>query len=57
VDLGVTCNVFLPGHRIRLAVTTSSFPRFDRNPLVPAGQTVLHGGARPSHLVLPVVRS
>ena len=31
IDLKATSNVFLPGHRIRLLVTSSSFPRFDRN--------------------------
>jgi putative CocE/NonD family hydrolase len=68
VDLVATSNVFLPGHRIRLAVTSSSFPRFDRNAntgrplgedgpddLRPARQTVFHDHGRPSHLILPVV--
>ena len=68
IDLVATSNVFLPGHRIRLLVTSSSFPRFDRNAnsgkqigsdrhedLVRARQTVFHDGARPSHLLLPVV--
>ena len=32
IDLVATSNVFLPGHRVRLLVTSSSFPRFDRNP-------------------------
>src|SRR6266849_9529070 len=31
VDLGATSNVFLAGHRIRLEVSSSNFPRFDRN--------------------------
>ena len=31
MDLSVTSNVFLPGHRIRLEVSSSNFPRFDRN--------------------------
>ena len=31
LDLSVTSNVFLPGHRIRLEVSSSNFPRFDRN--------------------------
>lgn len=68
IDLVATSNVFLPGHRIRLDVTSSSFPRFDRNAnsgrplgedtedsLKPARQRVFHDGDRPSHLVLPVV--
>lgn len=68
VDLVATSNVFLPGHRVRLLVTSSSFPRFDRNPntgaplgtdgpddLRPARQVVFHDAARPSRLLLPVV--
>jgi uncharacterized protein len=68
VDLVATANVFQPGHCLRLVVTSSSFPRFDRNAnsgkqvgtdepgdLRPARQTVFHDGARPSHLLLPVV--
>jgi uncharacterized protein len=68
VNLVATSNVFLPGHRIRLCVTSSSFPRFDRNAgtgaplgedregdLTPAGQTVFHDAQRGSHLLLPVV--
>jgi hypothetical protein len=66
IDLGVTSNLFGPGHRIRLDVSSSNFPRFDRNPntggvlgedaeLRRAGQTVFHSIARPSRLVLPVV--
>ncbi|HYO30933.1 MAG TPA: CocE/NonD family hydrolase C-terminal non-catalytic domain-containing protein, partial [Thermomicrobiales bacterium] len=56
------------GHALRLAVSSSDFPHWDRNlnsggPLfsegleaaVVATQTVLHDGAHPSRLVLPVV--
>ena len=32
IDVGATGNVFLPGHRIRLEVSSSNFPRYDRNP-------------------------
>ena len=56
----------MPGHRIRVEVTSSSFAQFDRNPntghefgmdaeMVIARQTVLHDAERPSHIVLPVV--
>ncbi len=68
IDLVATSNVFRPGHRIRVDVTSSSFPYLDRNPntgnplgedgpedLQPTVQTVLHDAARPSHLVLPVI--
>ena len=68
IDLVATSNVFQPGHRVRLLVTSSSFPRFDRNSgtgaapgveredeLRTARQTVFHDPARPSRLLLPVV--
>ena len=68
IDLAATSNVFLPGHRVGLLVTSSSFPRFDRNPntghplgidteddLRSARQTIFHDAGRPSRLVLPVV--
>lgn len=66
IDLLATSNVFLPGHRIRLEVSSSNFPRFDRNPntgapfgtdaeLQVAEQTIYHEAARASHLILPVV--
>jgi len=68
LDLPVTSNVFLPGHRIRLEVSSSNFPRFDRNTNTggvidsePAGQAtvavnrVLHGPGSPSRLILPVI--
>ena len=32
IDAGVTSNVFLAGHRIRIEISSSNFPRFDRNP-------------------------
>jgi hypothetical protein len=32
IDVGATANVFLAGHRVRLEVSSSNFPRFDRNP-------------------------
>jgi uncharacterized protein len=69
IDLVATSNVFLPGHSIRLDVTSSSHPRFDRNAnsgnrpgedteetLAPARQRIFHDADRPSHLLLPVVR-
>jgi hypothetical protein len=70
IDLVATCNVFLPGHRLRVVVTSSSFPRFDRNPntghafgtdghgdLRAARQTIFHDRERPSRILLPVVPS
>ncbi len=66
IDAGVTGNVFLKGHRIRVEVSSSNFPRFDRNPndgravaravrLNKASQTVYHDLRRPSALVLTVL--
>jgi putative CocE/NonD family hydrolase len=66
IDLWATSNVFLAGHRIRLEIASSNFPRFDRNPntghpfgvdadLQTATQTIYHDAARPSRIVLPVV--
>jgi len=66
IDAGVTSNVFLKGHRIRVEVSSSNFPRFDRNPntggpiadethLVKASQTVYHDKEHPSQVVLMVV--
>jgi hypothetical protein len=70
IDLKATSNLFGAGHRIRLLVTSSSFPRFDRNAgtggplgedreqdLVAAEQTVFHDAQRASWLALPVVPS
>jgi putative CocE/NonD family hydrolase len=70
IDLAATSNVFLAGHRVRVAITSSSFPRFDRNAntgnplgsdraedLVAATQHVFHDHDRASHIVLPVVRA
>jgi putative CocE/NonD family hydrolase len=65
IDLMVTANVFQVGHRIRLEVSSSNFPQFDRNPntghafgmdakLLTAKQTIYHCKAYPSHLILPV---
>jgi putative CocE/NonD family hydrolase len=66
VDAGVTSTVFLAGHSIRLEVSSSNFPRFDRNPNTGrpvadekvfrrAQQTVFHDSKRQSHLLLPVI--
>jgi putative CocE/NonD family hydrolase len=54
VDLWSTAHVFRPGHRIRVQVTWSSFPRWERHPAPPVRQRIHHGPTRPSRLVLPV---
>jgi putative CocE/NonD family hydrolase len=66
ISAGVTSNLFKTGHRIRVEVSSSNFPRFDRNlntgrlnadeqRMQIARQTVHHGSRYPSHLVLPVI--
>ena len=66
VDLWATSNVFLAGHKLRLEVSSSNFPRFDRNlntgeeqargtHMVKATNVIYHDKARPSALVVPVV--
>ena len=66
IDLWATSNVFKAGHRIRLEISSSNFPRFDRNTntgnliaadseLKPALQTVLHAGQHVSYVTLPIV--
>jgi putative CocE/NonD family hydrolase len=66
IDLWATSNVFGAGHRIGLQVTSSSFPRWDRNPNTGAAfgadatvqvayQTILHDTEHPSHVVLPLI--
>ena len=65
IDLGFTATVFRRGHRIRLEISSSNFPHFDRNlntatpfgegaEMTPATQRVLHDARHPSRLVLQV---
>jgi len=66
IDLWATSNVFKAGHRIRLYISSSNFPRFDRNlntgePILgatrmeKARQIVCHDAGHPSVLILPIV--
>jgi uncharacterized protein len=66
VDLWATAIVFRAGHRIRVLVTSSDFPRYERNPntgespweatvFLPVRQRVFHDATRASRVVLPVV--
>ncbi|OLE35442.1 MAG: X-Pro dipeptidyl-peptidase [Ktedonobacter sp. 13_1_20CM_3_54_15] len=68
LDLWATSNLFKAGHRIRLEVSSSNFPRFDRNTntggvierqtekdLVQAVNRIYHDAAHPSHLILPII--
>lgn len=66
IDLWATANMFKAGHRIRLYVASSNFPRFNRNlntgegiigssRSVPAHQTIYHDRQYSSALILPVI--
>jgi predicted acyl esterase len=66
VSAGVTSYVFAAGHKIRLEVSSSNFPRFDRNlnstrpnaletKLAKAHQTVFHDQHYPSAIILPII--
>lgn len=66
IDLPPTSNLFQAGHRIRLDVSSSDFPRFDINPntgepmgrhthSVLAHNSVWLGREHPSHIVLPII--
>ena len=66
IDLWATSNVFKAGHQIRLEISSSNFPRFDRNTntgniiaedteLRPALQTAFHDGQQASYVSLAIV--
>ena len=66
MDLWFTSRVFEPGHRIRVAISSALFPKYDRNlntgrnnerdsTFVVAHQTLLHDAGHPSHVTLPIV--
>lgn len=68
IDLWATSNLFRKGHRIRVDISSSNFPRFDRNPntghefgvdsegdLRMANQTIHHTAAFPSRITLPII--
>ena len=66
LQLQATSNFFAPGHCIRVDVSSSNYPHYDVNPntgeplglnerVATARQAIYHDGARPSHVVLPVV--
>lgn len=66
IDLWSTSNIFKKGHRIRLEISSSNFPRFDRNlntgednatgqKSVPATNTIYHDAEHPSAVILPLV--
>ncbi len=66
IDMWATSNLFVKGHRIRVEISSSNFPRFDRNlntgnyfatdtTVMKAQQMIFHGREYPSHIVLPVI--
>ncbi len=66
IKLYPTSNVFRKGHRIRVDISSSNFPRFDVNPntgeplndnqgVLVATNTIYHDRGHPSHIVLPII--
>jgi uncharacterized protein len=66
INLYPTANLFKKGHRIRIDISSSNFPRFDINPntgeplqqhrrMNTADNTVYHNSRYPSHILLPVI--
>jgi len=66
IDMQVTSNVFMAGHKIRLQITSSNFPLWDRNlntgnnpatdtRYIKARQTIFHSPKYPSALLLPII--
>lgn len=66
IQVNPTSNLFRPGHRIRLDISSSDFPNFDRNHntggddyreavLQVANQRIFHDSCRPSRVILPVI--
>jgi putative CocE/NonD family hydrolase len=66
IDLWATSNVFKRGHRIRVDVSSSNFPKYDRNlntgnvahldtQVRTASQTIYHDAQHPSAIILPVI--
>ena len=66
IDLWATSNVFLKGHRIRVEISSSNFPKYDRNPntgedpyegtrLVKVKQRIMHGPDYQSRIIMKVI--
>ena len=66
IDLWAVSHLVKSGHQLRVEISSSNFPRFDRNPntgapigqdsrFETARQTVFHSSDHPSHIVLPVI--
>ncbi|MFX0154543.1 MAG: CocE/NonD family hydrolase [Candidatus Hodarchaeota archaeon] len=67
IELGNTSNYFRKGHKIRIEITSSNFPRFDINAnlggegqpgdYMVAEQKIFHSKEFPTHLIIPVLKS
>ncbi|MFF0458584.1 CocE/NonD family hydrolase [Nocardia africana] len=68
IELDPTAMMFRSGHRLQVIITSSDFPRYDRNPntgeisvdskeFTPALQQIFHDASHPSKLVLPIIGS
>jgi uncharacterized protein len=66
IGMSPTCNIFLAGHRIRLEISSSNFPHFDRNlntggdqahssAMISADNAVYHDTEHPSAIILPLI--
>ncbi len=66
IHLYPTSNVYKAGHRIRIDISSSNFPRFDVNPntgeplgdyrrMITAANTIYHDRAHPSQIILPII--
>ena len=66
IQMYPTSNLFKAGHRIRLDISSSNFPRFDVNPntgeplnahrrTMVATNSIYHERANPSHVILPII--
>jgi len=65
IDMWATSNLFKPGHRIGVEISSSNFPQFDRNTncageggsncIKIAHQLIYHNSKYPSHIILPVI--
>jgi len=67
IDCGATALAVKAGERLRLSISSSNFPKYDRNPntgadpfyatdFIPATQTVYFSNEYPTHVVVPVLK-
>jgi len=68
IDIWSISHVFQKGHKVQVEISSSNFPKYDRNPntghrfgedteLQKATQTIYHDSRYPSHIILPVVKA